>query len=372
MFFEIVWFWNLKLTHWAQIFNILPFFPAVERPSCRMATRCATTTVVTWTPWPPAHGLAWCARPVATSTITSTVWTKASPALVCHQVDMSEMWNRDSETTLASGRCLVSFDDPVRLSFSLRGVCCDRSVRSVCSGVHHQLIRPAGQQPLYQQHHWEELPNPLTRYISESLFKPSSIVLTYIRFCLNLSSTLCVFVVAGVAHRLHSKHGKNVVLLGDGCQAVRVGGYAHGIVFSAKELKADELFAVHVGLRKRCLDSFSITWPLKPLKGSSSIKMAWFTFPSFSCYSFSLPPDPSASALCRWGLMKWMSSGAVRCTSVWPRWHPPSCRPARCRVSPPPSPSSAPRSPGCSAAPKSVATAYCSARTTAARWTGWR
>uniref|UniRef100_A0AAY5EGW9 Neuralized-like protein 4 n=1 Tax=Electrophorus electricus TaxID=8005 RepID=A0AAY5EGW9_ELEEL len=51
--------------------------------------------------------------------------------------------------------------------------------------------------------------------------------------------------VAGVAHRLHSKHGKNVVLLGDGCQAVRVGGYAHGIVFSAKELKTDELFEIN-------------------------------------------------------------------------------------------------------------------------------
>ncbi|MCJ8738832.1 hypothetical protein PDJAM_G00040230 [Pangasius djambal] len=52
--------------------------------------------------------------------------------------------------------------------------------------------------------------------------------------------------VAGVAHRLHSKHGKNVVLLGDGCQAVRVGGYSHGIVFSAKELKTDELFEVKI------------------------------------------------------------------------------------------------------------------------------
>lgn len=58
------------------------------------------------------------------------------------------------------------------------------------------------------------------------------------------SESLLVFAVAGVAHRLHSKHGKNVVLLGEGCQAVRVGGYAHGIVFSAKELKADELFEV--------------------------------------------------------------------------------------------------------------------------------
>lgn len=38
-----------------------------------------------------------------------------------------------------------------------------------------------------------------------------------------------------------------MVLLGEGCQAVRVGGYAHGIVFSAKELKADELFEVNRG-----------------------------------------------------------------------------------------------------------------------------
>uniref|UniRef100_A0A8C9W3L4 Neuralized-like protein 4 n=1 Tax=Scleropages formosus TaxID=113540 RepID=A0A8C9W3L4_SCLFO len=52
--------------------------------------------------------------------------------------------------------------------------------------------------------------------------------------------------VAGVAHRLHSKHGKNVVLLGEGSQAVRMGGYTHGIVFSAKELKTDELFEVKI------------------------------------------------------------------------------------------------------------------------------
>uniref|UniRef100_A0A672NLP7 Neuralized-like protein 4 n=1 Tax=Sinocyclocheilus grahami TaxID=75366 RepID=A0A672NLP7_SINGR len=52
--------------------------------------------------------------------------------------------------------------------------------------------------------------------------------------------------VAGVAHRLHSKHGKNVVLLGDCCQALRVDGYAHGIVFSAKELKTDEVFEVKI------------------------------------------------------------------------------------------------------------------------------
>uniref|UniRef100_A0A3B4B3P8 Neuralized-like protein 4 n=1 Tax=Periophthalmus magnuspinnatus TaxID=409849 RepID=A0A3B4B3P8_9GOBI len=49
-----------------------------------------------------------------------------------------------------------------------------------------------------------------------------------------------------VAHRFHSKHGKNVVLLGEGWQAIRVGGYSHGIVFSAKELKTDELFEVRI------------------------------------------------------------------------------------------------------------------------------
>jgi len=59
-------------------------------------------------------------------------------------------------------------------------------------------------------------------------------------------NSLCHPLVAGVAHRLHTKHGKNVVLLGDGCQALRVGGYAHGIVFSAKELKTDELFEVNM------------------------------------------------------------------------------------------------------------------------------
>ncbi|MGH0183321.1 UNVERIFIED_CONTAM: hypothetical protein FKN15_011752 [Acipenser sinensis] len=48
--------------------------------------------------------------------------------------------------------------------------------------------------------------------------------------------------VQGVVHRLHSNHGKNVMLQSEGCQAVRGGGYSHGIVFSIKELKSDELF----------------------------------------------------------------------------------------------------------------------------------
>ncbi|XP_041520576.1 neuralized-like protein 4 isoform X1 [Microtus oregoni] len=52
--------------------------------------------------------------------------------------------------------------------------------------------------------------------------------------------------VAGVAHRFHNTCGKNVTLEEDGTRAVRVAGYAHGLVFSTKELKAEEVFEVKV------------------------------------------------------------------------------------------------------------------------------
>ncbi|MEJ1273153.1 neuralized E3 ubiquitin protein ligase 4 [Cricetulus griseus] len=52
--------------------------------------------------------------------------------------------------------------------------------------------------------------------------------------------------VAGVAHRFHSTCGKNVTLEEDGTRAVRLAGYAHGLVFSTKELKAEEVFEVKV------------------------------------------------------------------------------------------------------------------------------
>lgn len=94
-----------------------------------------------------------------------------------------------------------------------------------------------------------------------------------------------VFVVAGVAHRLHSKHGKNVVLLGDGCQAGRVGGYAHGIVFSAKELKTDELFEVRNGGKRRGPGYF---------RSSLILRLSRY----------------------RSGSTRWTSSGAARCTSA--------------------------------------------------------
>uniref|UniRef100_A0A2K6A9Z9 Neuralized-like protein 4 n=1 Tax=Mandrillus leucophaeus TaxID=9568 RepID=A0A2K6A9Z9_MANLE len=50
--------------------------------------------------------------------------------------------------------------------------------------------------------------------------------------------------VAGVAHRFHSTCGKNVTLEEDGTRAVRAAGYAHGLVFSTKELRAEEVFEV--------------------------------------------------------------------------------------------------------------------------------
>lgn len=54
--------------------------------------------------------------------------------------------------------------------------------------------------------------------------------------------------MAGVAHRFHSSCGKNVTLEEDGTRAVRAAGYAHGLVFSTKELKTEEVFEVGGGL----------------------------------------------------------------------------------------------------------------------------
>uniref|UniRef100_A0A8C5WRF5 Neuralized E3 ubiquitin protein ligase 4 n=1 Tax=Laticauda laticaudata TaxID=8630 RepID=A0A8C5WRF5_LATLA len=52
--------------------------------------------------------------------------------------------------------------------------------------------------------------------------------------------------VPGVAHRFHSTCGKNVAFQDDGCRAVRVSSFCHGIVFSMKELKTDEIFEVKI------------------------------------------------------------------------------------------------------------------------------
>ncbi|XP_069501804.1 neuralized-like protein 4 isoform X1 [Ambystoma mexicanum] len=52
--------------------------------------------------------------------------------------------------------------------------------------------------------------------------------------------------VPGVAHRFHTSCGKNIAFQNDGCRAVRVAGYAHGVLFSMKELKTDEIFEVKI------------------------------------------------------------------------------------------------------------------------------
>ena len=50
-----------------------------------------------------------------------------------------------------------------------------------------------------------------------------------------------------MAHRFHSACGRNITLEEDGTRAVRAAGYAHGLVFSTKELKTEEVFEVGRG-----------------------------------------------------------------------------------------------------------------------------
>lgn len=79
--------------------------------------------------------------------------------------------------------------------------------------------------------------------------------------------------MAGVAHRFHSVCGKNVTLEEDGTKAVRAAGYAHGLVFSTKELKAEEVFEVGCGeVTKEASSLFTQDQPascLPPLPPSS-------------------------------------------------------------------------------------------------------
>ncbi|XP_038642637.1 neuralized-like protein 4 [Scyliorhinus canicula] len=52
--------------------------------------------------------------------------------------------------------------------------------------------------------------------------------------------------VPGIAHRFHSNCGKNVALQNDGCRAVRIHGFSHGVVLGLKELRSDEVFEVKI------------------------------------------------------------------------------------------------------------------------------
>uniref|UniRef100_A0A8D2LDW4 NHR domain-containing protein n=1 Tax=Varanus komodoensis TaxID=61221 RepID=A0A8D2LDW4_VARKO len=57
--------------------------------------------------------------------------------------------------------------------------------------------------------------------------------------------------VPGVTHRFHSSCGKNVAFQDDGCRATRVASFCHGIVFSMKELKTDEIFEVRAEMDEK-------------------------------------------------------------------------------------------------------------------------
>ena len=76
-----------------------------------------------------------------------------------------------------------------------------------------------------------------------------SLALSFVRLAAPILPLLwrCLPTVAGVAHRFHSTCGKNIALEEDGTRAVRAAGYAHGLVFSTKELKTEEIFEVGCG-----------------------------------------------------------------------------------------------------------------------------
>lgn len=76
-----------------------------------------------------------------------------------------------------------------------------------------------------------------------------SLALSFVKLAAPILPLLwcCLPTVAGVAHRFHSTCGKNIALEEDGTRAVRAAGYAHGLVFSTKELKTEEIFEVGCG-----------------------------------------------------------------------------------------------------------------------------
>ncbi|XP_067828154.1 neuralized-like protein 4 isoform X2 [Heptranchias perlo] len=83
----------------------------------------------------------------------------------------------------------------------------------------------------------------------------------------------------GIAHRFHANCGKNVALQSDGCRAVRVHGFSHGIVFSIKELRSDEVFEVKV-------DEIDEQW-----SGSLHIGLTTLQPSDVPCTSSGLPPS---------------------------------------------------------------------------------
>ncbi|GCB77916.1 hypothetical protein scyTo_0020623, partial [Scyliorhinus torazame] len=100
--------------------------------------------------------------------------------------------------------------------------------------------------------------------------------------------------VPGIAHRFHSNCGKNVALQNDGCRAVRIHGFSHGVVLSLKELRSDEVFEVKI-------DEIDEQW-------SGSLHMGLTTLQPLdvSCTSSGLP----SSLLELRSKVSWLVSGS--------------------------------------------------------------
>ncbi|XP_060710801.1 neuralized-like protein 4 isoform X5 [Hemiscyllium ocellatum] len=100
--------------------------------------------------------------------------------------------------------------------------------------------------------------------------------------------------VPGIAHRFHSNCGKNVALQNDGCRAVRIHGFSHGVVLSMKELRSDELFEVKI-------DEIDEQW-----SGSLHIGLTTLQPLDVSCPSSGLP----SSLLELRSKVSWLVSGS--------------------------------------------------------------
>ncbi|XP_041037273.1 neuralized-like protein 4 isoform X1 [Carcharodon carcharias] len=100
--------------------------------------------------------------------------------------------------------------------------------------------------------------------------------------------------VPGIAHRFHSNCGKNVALQNDGCRAVRIHGFSHGVVLSMKELRSDEVFEVKI-------DEIDEQW-----SGSLHIGLTTLQPMEISCTSSGLP----SSLLELRSKVSWLVSGS--------------------------------------------------------------
>lgn len=76
-----------------------------------------------------------------------------------------------------------------------------------------------------------------------------SLALSFVKLAAPILPLLwcCLPTVAGVAHRFHSTCGKNIALEEDEHEGSASSRLRHGLVFSTKELKTEEIFEVGCG-----------------------------------------------------------------------------------------------------------------------------